>query len=47
MAASKRCALGIAAANVALLELKGGNLWISQFNLDGVRFKLSTLSLTN
>lgn len=47
MAASRRCALGIAAANAALLELKGGNLWISQFNLGSVRFELSTQILTN
>jgi hypothetical protein len=47
MAASKRCALDIAAANVALLELKGENLRISQLNLGYVCGKLSSQMLTN
>jgi hypothetical protein len=47
MAASKRCALDIVAANVALLELKGENLRISQFNLGCVRGKHSMQVLTN
>lgn len=45
MAASKRCALDIAAANVALLELKDENLQISRLNLGCVRVKLSHKSL--
>lgn len=46
MAASKRCALDIAAANVALLELKDGNLRISQLNSPLVAKKGSAM-LTN
>lgn len=37
MAASKRCALDIVAANVVWLELKGESLWISQLNLEDAR----------
>lgn len=33
MAASRHCALDIAAASVAWLALKDESLWISQFNL--------------